>query len=373
MTTAAEPGKILHEVRTGPLIDGSTCRRSTTGPSTPHRCGSACSTTRGAGASATTRSLDVARPARRGHGVADVARAVPVLPRRERPRAEQPGLEGLRRLDPGCRRRHRRAARSRCARCRATRSVRRSTPAACSTPSTGRAAMPRGGSPTRLAASLPPSSSGSTDRPARSPPSPSTARGGAVDSLTSNIGHLPATGILDDDEVAAVAAHLGRRRLDSGYGLRTLADDHPRYNPLGYHTGTVWPHDTAIAIDGLARTGHGDVAGRLALGLLHASAPLRPPPARAVRRLAGERRPRRLPIRRRAGPRHGRPAASLVVLRAALGLHADVPAGTLTSPPRRRLRRPVPARRDRAARRRARPRHPRRRRPAAPPWTRPHR
>ena len=98
----------------------------------------------------------------------------------------------------------------------------------------------------------------------RSPPSPSTAAGGRVDSLTSNIGHLPATGILDDDEVAAVAAQLGRPRLDSGYGLRTLADDHPRYNPLGYHTGTVWPHDTAIAIDGLARTGHGDVAGRLA-------------------------------------------------------------------------------------------------------------
>ncbi len=156
--------------------------------------------------------------------------------------------------------------------------------------------------------------------------------GGRVDSLTSNIGHLPATGMLDDAEVAAVAAQIARPCLDSGYGLRTLADDHPRYNPLGYHTGTVWPHDTAIAIDGMARTGHGDVAGRLAAGLLAASAPFdhRLPelyggwPASAGPPLA-------YPASCR--PQAWAAAASLVVLRAALGLHADVPAGTLTIRP----------------------------------------
>ena len=138
--------------------------------------------------------------------------------------------------------------------------------------------------------------------------------------------------MLDDAEVAAVAAQIARPCLDSGYGLRTLADDHPHYNPLGYHTGTVWPHDTAIAIDGMARTGHGDVAGRLAAGLLAASAPFdhRLPelyggwPASAGPPLA-------YPASCR--PQAWAAAASLVVLRAALGLHADVPAGTLTIRP----------------------------------------
>ncbi len=151
---------------------------------------------------------------------------------------------------------------------------------------------------------------------------PAVALDGAgrpVDSLTSNIGHLPATGILDDDEIAAVAAQIRSPRLDSGHGLRTMADDHPRYNPLGYHTGSVWPHDTAIAIDGLARTGHGDVAGRLAMGLLDASAAFdwrlpelfggwsssagRPVPVSGVVPPAGVGRGRRL--RRRCAPHSG--------------------------------------------------------------------
>ncbi|WP_375390121.1 amylo-alpha-1,6-glucosidase, partial [uncultured Amnibacterium sp.] len=97
------------------------------------------------------------------------------------------------------------------------------------------------------------------------------AHGRAVDSLTSNIGHLLGTGILDARDEARVAALLVDERLDSGYGVRTLATDMAGYWPLGYHGGSVWTHDTAIAVRGLLRAGFPAEARRLAEGLLLAS------------------------------------------------------------------------------------------------------
>lgn len=97
------------------------------------------------------------------------------------------------------------------------------------------------------------------------------ADGRAVDSLTSNIGHLLGTGILDAEDERRVAALLVDPRLDSGLGLRTLSTDAGGYWPLSYHGGSVWPHDTAIAVHGLLRAGFPDEAKRLAAGLLRAS------------------------------------------------------------------------------------------------------
>ncbi|MGN6446968.1 glycogen debranching N-terminal domain-containing protein [Amnibacterium sp.] len=97
------------------------------------------------------------------------------------------------------------------------------------------------------------------------------AAGDAVDSLTSNIGHLLGTGILDADDERRVAALLLDPRLDSGLGLRTLATDAAGYWPLSYHGGSVWTHDTAIAVHGLLRAGFPEEAARLASGLLIAS------------------------------------------------------------------------------------------------------
>lgn len=97
------------------------------------------------------------------------------------------------------------------------------------------------------------------------------AGGRAVDSLTSNIGHLLGTGILDAEDERRVAALLVDPRLDSGLGLRTLATDAAGYWPLSYHGGSVWTHDTAIAIHGLLRSGFPEEAGRLASGLLLAA------------------------------------------------------------------------------------------------------
>ncbi|MDH2444767.1 glycogen debranching N-terminal domain-containing protein [Amnibacterium sp. CER49] len=97
------------------------------------------------------------------------------------------------------------------------------------------------------------------------------ADGRAVDSLTSNIGHLLGTGLLDAADEARVASLLVDPRLDSGYGLRTMADDSGGFWPLSYHCGSVWAHDTAIAVHGLIRAGFPAEARRLAEGLVAAA------------------------------------------------------------------------------------------------------
>ena len=66
------------------------------------------------------------------------------------------------------------------------------------------------------------------------------------------MGHCLGTGIVDDDKAAAVAAHLVGPLLNSGFEVRTLATDMNAFTPMSYHNGSVWPHDTAIAIKGLA-------------------------------------------------------------------------------------------------------------------------
>ncbi|WP_191283788.1 amylo-alpha-1,6-glucosidase [Pseudolysinimonas yzui] len=93
----------------------------------------------------------------------------------------------------------------------------------------------------------------------------------AVDSLTSNIGHLLGTGILSTDEAALVRDRLRSPELSSGFGLRTLATSADGYWPLSYHGGSVWTHDTAIAIVGLAAEGFTEDARELARGLLRAA------------------------------------------------------------------------------------------------------
>lgn len=97
------------------------------------------------------------------------------------------------------------------------------------------------------------------------------ARKRQVDSLTSNIGHLLGTGILDRAQSRRVAELLVSPELNSGYGLRTLASTMGGYWPLSYHGGSVWTHDTAIAIDGLQRDGFTAQARTLAEALLQAA------------------------------------------------------------------------------------------------------
>jgi glycogen debranching enzyme len=92
-----------------------------------------------------------------------------------------------------------------------------------------------------------------------------------VDSLTSNIGHLLWSGILRPDRASQVVDHLMGDNLFTGWGLRTMSAADKGYNPIEYHNGTVWPHDTAIVAEGLRRYGFRDEATRLAWALLEAA------------------------------------------------------------------------------------------------------
>jgi glycogen debranching enzyme len=93
-----------------------------------------------------------------------------------------------------------------------------------------------------------------------------------IDALTSNLGHCLWTGIIDSDKVAPVVNHLLSSTMFSGWGLRTLSTEMGAYNPVSYHNGSVWPHDTAIAVAGLVRYGQRDAARSLLRGLVDASA-----------------------------------------------------------------------------------------------------
>ena len=96
--------------------------------------------------------------------------------------------------------------------------------------------------------------------------------GNQVDSLTSNNGHLLWSGIVQKSKAKAVARQLLGPRLFSGWGVRTLAEGEGRYNPIGYHVGTVWPFDTSFIAWGLRRYGFKEEAASLAAGILDAAA-----------------------------------------------------------------------------------------------------
>ena len=156
--------------------------------------------------------------------------------------------------------------------------------------------------------------------------------GRGVDGLASNMGHLLGTGLLDPSEVALIAARLGAPDLDSGYGLRTLTSRSPRFSPLSYHGGAVWPHDTAIVARGLLLEGHDDVAASLLTGLLAAAGTF---DYRLPELYAGVQDSQSAPLPYPAScrPQAWSAAAGTCVATLALGLRPDVPNGRLTVRP----------------------------------------
>jgi glycogen debranching enzyme len=92
-----------------------------------------------------------------------------------------------------------------------------------------------------------------------------------IDSLCSNIGHLLWSGIVDETRAATVAEQLMSDTLNSGWGVRTMSDRDRGFNPIGYHTGTVWPHDNSLLTAGLVRYGFRQYANRIASDMLTAA------------------------------------------------------------------------------------------------------
>lgn len=89
--------------------------------------------------------------------------------------------------------------------------------------------------------------------------------------VTSNAGHCLFTGIATPERAARTAETLMNKKMFTGWGIRTLSSDEMRYNPMSYHNGSVWPHDTALIAAGFAKYGLKDKAMRLMQGLFDAS------------------------------------------------------------------------------------------------------
>jgi glycogen debranching enzyme len=92
-----------------------------------------------------------------------------------------------------------------------------------------------------------------------------------IDALASNQGHCLWTGIADEDKAVEVAKHLTSPEMMTGFGVRTLASSMGGYNPVSYHNGSVWPHDSALVASGLMRYGFVHEAQQVAMGLLDAA------------------------------------------------------------------------------------------------------
>ena len=92
-----------------------------------------------------------------------------------------------------------------------------------------------------------------------------------ADVISSNPGQALWTGIVDASHTRAVVDHLMAEDMFSGWGVRTLSEKERRYNPIGYHLGTVWPHDNAIIAAGVKRSGFDVEACRIFQGQLEAA------------------------------------------------------------------------------------------------------
>lgn len=158
-----------------------------------------------------------------------------------------------------------------------------------------------------------------------------------VDALTSNIGHCLWTGIATDEHAAAIVERLSGAEMDSGFGLRTLATTMGAYNPMSYHNGSVWPHDTAIAVAGLLRYRHVPgataLAERLTNGLFDSATAFG---GRLPELFCGFPRSQfalPVPYPTSCAPQAWASAAPLLLLRSFLGLDPHVPNRTLSVSP----------------------------------------
>jgi glycogen debranching enzyme len=145
-----------------------------------------------------------------------------------------------------------------------------------------------------------------------------------VGSIGSNPGHCLWSGIVPPDRVDAVVDRLLDPSMDCGWGIRTYASGQPGYNPVGYHTGSVWPHDNALIAAGMKRVGRHDAADRVASRIFEAAQ--RSPDFRLPELFCGFDRgladvPVPYPVA--CSPQAWSAATSLSLLQTMLGMRAD--------------------------------------------------
>lgn len=149
---------------------------------------------------------------------------------------------------------------------------------------------------------------------------------------SSNMGHCLWAGILDDPVADVVATRLDEVDLRARWGLRTLSSRARAYNPLGYHLGTIWPHDAAIGAAGLRRYGHAEAALRATESLLGAAEHFEWRLPELFGGLDGDL-PYPVPYPVACSPQAWSAAAPLLLLRTVLGIDPDVPAGRVAVAP----------------------------------------
>jgi glycogen debranching enzyme len=152
-----------------------------------------------------------------------------------------------------------------------------------------------------------------------------------VDAVTSNAGHCLWAGIALPERAAQVAATLTSPALFSGWGVRTLSTAMAAYDPMSYHNGSVWPHDTALCAAGLARYGYRAEAAMVGGALIDAAEQFG---HRLPEVFCGFDRaevPVAVPYAASCSPQAWSAAAPLQVLRTILGLEPD--RGRLTIDP----------------------------------------
>jgi len=92
-----------------------------------------------------------------------------------------------------------------------------------------------------------------------------------VDAMSSNVGHLLWSGIVPNDRATLLVKRLMSPEMFTGWGIRTMSARDAGYNPIEYHNGTIWPHDTAFIAEGMRRYGHREQASHLALMVIQAA------------------------------------------------------------------------------------------------------
>lgn len=151
-----------------------------------------------------------------------------------------------------------------------------------------------------------------------------------VQGVTSNPGHALHCGIVKPERAAQVAERLMAPDMFSGWGIRTLSKSSPAYNPMGYHLGSVWPHDNVIAAAGLKRYGMIDATERIAAALFDAAMTTRT--SRLDELYCGfDRRPGLPPVSYpvACSPQAWAAAVPIMLVQALLGISADAPSNLL--------------------------------------------
>ena len=92
-----------------------------------------------------------------------------------------------------------------------------------------------------------------------------------IDLVTSNPGHCLFCGIVDDEKAQHLVKRLSARDMSCGWGIRTVTSRSPRFNPMSYHQGSIWPHDNSLIIDGMRRYGYIDEMEAITSQLFEAS------------------------------------------------------------------------------------------------------